>query len=103
MVEVEYFLVLGTETVTAVMTEEEEGVCLGDSTGEREGEGGGGGGRQQWHKVTIYGGATQDQEELLRILQTGIDAALQPISVSPPQHHIVLLYSVVIVTICCEK
>ena len=41
MVEVEYFLVLGTETVTAVMTEEEEGVCLGDSTGEREGEGDG--------------------------------------------------------------
>ncbi|CAI8001899.1 Nuclear RNA export factor 1 [Geodia barretti] len=45
----------------------------------RRGEGGGS--RSQWHKVTIPRGGNQDQEQLIRTLQSGIDAPLQPTNI----------------------
>ena len=72
---------------------------LGEREGGREGGGRGGGGDggggvfqrlswsgssrgQQWHKVTILRGGSQDQNWLMKNLQSGIDAPLQPVNVS---------------------
>ena len=49
------------------------------------GGGGGGGGSRgpQWHKVTIPRGGNHDQDQLIQMLQSGIDASLQPSNVCP--------------------
>lgn len=67
----------------------------------------GGGMGQQWHKVTIPHGGTQNQDWLIKNLQSGMDATLKPVNVRikstsiPPSH--VLTYTLTQIHVINDK